>query len=316
MRYFYLGIRYLGVLREKSCKNIFYIYGYPVWENILFIVVARYYGYRIIFDIVEDYRFPDSYSSPRSKIKTVISLFFFRRLGILAHGCIGISHHLVDLCRQMSNGKIPVELISGSIDLDVFRRLSVATNNTQEFIFYYGGNFAEKDGIDLMIRAFELVASRNSLVKLVLTGEGDDRHMRTLFQLIETSPAKPQIEYLGFLNREQYLTQLASADVLLMLRINSPFANAGFPFKLGEYLASGKPVIASKVGDVEKYLQHNENALLVEPGNIDQITSAMFYCLTHKSKVKDIGKNGRIVAEKWFDAIKHSRKLLNFLERV
>jgi glycosyltransferase involved in cell wall biosynthesis len=216
----------------------------------------------------------------------------------------------------MSNGKIPVELIPGSIDLDVFRRLSVATNNTQEFIFFYGGNFAEKDGIDLMIRAFELVASRNSLIKLFLTGEGDDRHMRTLFHLIETSPAKPQIKYLGFLNREQYLTQLASADVLLMLRTNSPFANGGFPFKLGEYLASGKPVIASKVGDVEKYLQHNDNALLVEPGNIDQITSAMSYCLTHKSEVKDIGKNGRIVAEKWFDAIKHSRKILNFFGRV
>ena len=43
----------------------------------------------------------------------------------------------------------------------------------------------------------------------------------------------------GFLLEDEYYKILPHSDVLLMTRINSKYANAGFPFKLGEYLASG-----------------------------------------------------------------------------
>jgi len=207
-------------------------------------------------------------------------------------------------------------LIPGSVHLEDFERLSIHTDDNHQFVFFFGGSFSEKDGIDIMIRAFELVASINPQLKLVLTGEAADRHLGTLLKLIETSSAKGRVQYMGFLSRDRYLAQLARADVLLMLRVNSPFANAGFPFKLTEYLASGRPVIASKVGDVEKYLTHKKNAILVEPGNLDQISSAMLYCLTHKSEIKDIGNNGRLAAEKWFGANQHSMQLLDFFERL
>lgn len=316
IRFVIEGIRYLRHKKTGTCKNILYIYGYPSIENILFVHVARILDYRVVFDIVEDNRVIDSYASSRARIKNGISLFFFSRLGRLAHGCIAISSHLFDICKKMTNGSIPIELIPGSVTTEYFERLFFKPERDKQFVFFYGGNFAEKDGIEIMIRAFERVASMNSHIKLVLTGKGADRHMRTLLHLIENSPAKCQIEYMGFLDRDQYVAQLMRANILLMLRVNSPFANAGFPFKLVEYLASGRPVIASKVGDVEKYLTHNKNAILVEPAAIDQISSAMFYCLEHKLKVRDIGKNGRLVAKEWFDCIKHSRQLFKLFNSI
>lgn len=39
-----------------------------------------------------------------------------------------------------------------------------------------------------------------------------------------------------------------------MCRNLSEYANASFPFNLGEYLAIGNPVIATKVSDIEMCL--------------------------------------------------------------
>ena len=56
-----------------------------------------------------------------------------------------------------------------------------------------------------------------------------------------------------------------------MTRTDSAYANAGFPFKLGEFLASGKPVIASNVSDVGKFFTDRHDTMLVKPGECKEI---------------------------------------------
>lgn len=59
---------------------------------------------------------------------------------------------------------------------------------------------------------------------------------------------KDRNRHLGFLVDSAYSDTLSSAGILCMPRINNGYAYAvGFPFKLGEYLATGKPVIATAV---------------------------------------------------------------------
>ena len=49
----------------------------------------------------------------------------------------------------------------------------------------------------------------------------------------------------------------------------------GSPTKLFEYMAMGKGIVASRLGQIGEVLQHEETALLVEPGNVDQLTGAI-----------------------------------------
>ena len=50
-----------------------------------------------------------------------------------------------------------------------------------------------------------------------------------------------------------------------MARPDSRQARGGFPTKLGEYLATGKPVCVTKVGEITVYLEDNVSAFLAEP---------------------------------------------------
>jgi glycosyltransferase involved in cell wall biosynthesis len=77
-------------------------------------------------------------------------------------------------------------------------------------------------------------------------------------------------------------------------------------------LATGKPVIASTVGDVEKYLGPGD-AYLVAPENPDQLKNALVSIVRDPASAKERGINGRRVALKYFDHETYSVPLKNFL---
>ena len=89
-----------------------------------------------------------------------------------------------------------------------------------------------------------------------------------------------------------------------------------FPTKLGEYLALERPVITTRVGDMGIYMRDGETALIVEPGNVPQIRSAMQKLLNDVSLSKRLGAAGREVAEKEFDFTILGKRLAEFCFRI
>jgi glycosyltransferase involved in cell wall biosynthesis len=98
-----------------------------------------------------------------------------------------------------------------------------------------------------------------------------------------------------------------------MTRIDHPYAHAGFPFKLGEYLASGKPVIASDVSDIREFLTHKESALLIRPGNMQDLIDSVHYLLEEPESASAIGLRGRQVAREHFCYMRQADPLYQFI---
>jgi glycosyltransferase involved in cell wall biosynthesis len=60
-----------------------------------------------------------------------------------------------------------------------------------------------------------------------------------------------------------------------MTRVGSGYANAGFPFKLGEFLATGNPVITTNVSDVSVYLENYKDCIIVTPEKINEVAASI-----------------------------------------
>ena len=59
-----------------------------------------------------------------------------------------------------------------------------------------------------------------------------------------------------------------------------------------ESLVNGKPVIAANIGGIPEQIEHNQNGLLFEPGNVEQLKECILRYWNNPELVVEHGKNG------------------------
>jgi glycosyltransferase involved in cell wall biosynthesis len=151
-------------------------------------------------------------------------------------------------------------------------------------------------------------------IKLVFTGEAT-KSIREKILWSTDSKGQEWIIFTGFLSRDALIWCYKNARGLLCCRSNSDYANYGFPTKLAEYLASGRPVVATTVGDVEEYLVDENSAFLAKPENVESITLAIQRLLDDPIRAEKIGQQGARVARQYFDYRNHVEKVSSFIRR-
>ncbi len=293
--------------KKNRTNNCLYVYDGINIENIIFVLFAKIIGYKIIVDIVEDYRYIEDKMSAVHKVKIKSQIYIERFITFFADGIVVISSCLKNKYQKLTQNKIPVVLIPVSAKI---------SNEKKDKSFHspiriaYSGSFGKKDGLEYLIRAFNKISQKDKRCVLLLSGKGSNADD------ILKNVKNPNIKYVGYLDDQRFYEFLQESDILCMTRIKSKYANAGFPFKLGEYLATGKPVIVSKVSDVECYLKDKKDAVLIEPEDSEQIISAIEYLIENPKRASEIGENGKKVCKEFFHPQVNGRLLENLINGI
>lgn len=312
--HYLLGIRKIyKILNDhffRDNKNIIYLYDSIGIYKILIALIAKYIGYKIITDIIEDHSLYEKNLSVRLIIRYRIDSMIDKYILNYIDGIITVSKYLQEKYIKLGYcNNVQLIPISAS-NLFYKAKKKCKTNN---FRFTSTGSFDDKDGIKYLIKSFIKLSDKYSNIELVLTGIAHpSRKKKYLYQL----HSKYNINHVGFIPDNDYYDFLNGSDVLLMTRIDSKYANAGFPFKLGEYLATGKPVIATNSSDVNLYLSDKNDIILSSPSDSESLFKAMEYALLNPKRCFEIGQNGRKAAFKYFNPKINSKLLQIFLDRL
>jgi len=305
IRYYFKGFHLIKKYKKKSNKNIFCCIGAINIENILFVFWAKLLGYKLVFDINEDY----SFFEDKVKFNSRFKVWTIKQMDSVTYhwatAIIVVSTHLEK--KYLSrNGKhvllIPVTAKENfNPDKHVF-------NNPLQLV--YAGTFDLKDGVSDIIEGFILFHKVNSNSVLILTGKSDQQLMYK-----EKYKDHPNIVFKGYLTDDKFYNLLRNADVMCMCRTNSGFSNAGFPFKLGEYLATGNPVISTKASDVENYLT-SDDAYLIDFNSPQQICNSLMKIVNNPEESHRIGLNGRKKYQKFFSSEVNGKLFYDLLKTI
>ena len=308
LKFFSDAFGFIKLRRVKGDLNLFYAYDTPDLKNIFLILYAKLLGYKIVLDLVEDNSVAASYGGFLNKLRIKSGQYLLKSSPLYGDLFIGISNHLFLMLSVLVKDLSRVMYIPVTVDLEKIKVSECAEK--QGMKIFYGGSFGKKDGIEYLIGGFEKVHQNFPEAELILTGKIDDtKYLDGILQKYQTKKVRDKIKYLGFLSSEEYLKVLGECDVFCVTRNNSQAANTGFPSKLAEFLASGKAVVASDVGDVGKLLQNGKELLLVPPEDEQALANALTLILNDRSLVDKLGQAGRRAANEIFDNKKYSALL-------
>jgi glycosyltransferase involved in cell wall biosynthesis len=100
------------------------------------------------------------------------------------------------------------------------------------------------------------------------------------------------VTILDWLNPEQRDIYLAKTDVFVL-----PTNNEGLPLALLEAMGWGLPGITTPVGGIPELVTSGKDGILVEPGNVEQLSQAIKSLIDDKDLRLTLGKNARAKVE-------------------
>jgi glycosyltransferase involved in cell wall biosynthesis len=86
------------------------------------------------------------------------------------------------------------------------------------------------------------------------------------------------------------------------LRNNSIWSRSGLSTKLSEYLAAGRAVLTTDVGDNARYVEDGKSALVVSPDEPhEKVAAVLRQAIEHADWRRELGQGARQVALSHFD---------------
>ena len=212
-------------------------------------------------------------------------------------------------------GKIRSHIMPTITDTSRFmncRKLSVE----RKYLCYMGNMELAKDNVDNIIEAFARICDRYPDVDLHLYGSPGTADQTKLEAVIVRHKLSGRVFLKGRVNCSEVPHILYSAHVLVSSQPDTKRAEGGFPTKLGEYLAVGKPVLLTDVGEISRYVQDGVHLYIVPAEDPEAYAVALCRILDDYISAQVVGKTGRAYIYATFDYRIISKNLLNFLKEL
>jgi glycosyltransferase involved in cell wall biosynthesis len=138
---------------------------------------------------------------------------------------------------------------------------------------YYVGQLYPWKGVDGLVEAMRGVPEGDLVIVGGLTGEPD---LGRLQKLAADLGLSERVRFRGYVPPSEVESERAHADLVVIPHAESRTAREfTSPLKLFEAMASGRPIVATDLPSVREILVHEENALLVPPGDPLELASAI-----------------------------------------
>ena len=233
----------------------------------------------------------------------------------LATGALVISKAIEERVRKRSrelNVPLLVHRLPSIVDAKRFADATPTSDGVAERIphFAYCGSWL-KD-VFFVLRALAVVKHRGYECKLAIIGEWAESRRDAILQQARENGLSDNVVLTGVLDERALEASYKAAAGLLAPLWDDDRSKTRLPNKISEYLASGRPVIACKVGDLTDFLVDNVNAFLAEPGDETDFAEKMIALLSDPDRAEQIGAAGQQACMAYLDYRAHIPQLTKF----
>jgi len=155
--------------------------------------------------------------------------------------------------------------------------------NTNQFV--YLGRLVFYKNVEVILKAFKIVAEKFPDVKLVIAGDGP--HKSSLEELAKKLDINNNITFTGYVTPNEKKKLLAESNALLF-----PSIIEGFGLVMLESFQQKRPVITSDIPPMSDIVENNKTGLVIDPHDENKWAESIIQLINNTSLSDEMGKNG------------------------
>jgi glycosyltransferase involved in cell wall biosynthesis len=155
----------------------------------------------------------------------------------------------------------------------------------------YIGHISYGAEIQVLVEALSVVCQTLPEFRIVIIGQGPGTP--TIKAQAKRHSLEDNIRFVGQLDEQQTATILAEADLALYPHSDNLMNRAKSPSKIAAYMAMGKPIVASAVGEAVFYLDRGRAGVLVRAGDAQAFAEAILRLLRDTGLASELGAAAR-----------------------
>ena len=161
----------------------------------------------------------------------------------------------------------------------------------------YAGQLYPWKGVDVLVEALHAVPGAELVVLGGLPGEADLERIRAL---VGRLGLEARTRFLGTVPQARVAAELAQARVVAVPFLQTAMTERHTsPIKAFEALAAGRPIVATDLPSSREVLRHEENALLVPPGDVAALGAAIGRLLADRALAERLARTAWDEAPLW-----------------
>lgn len=210
------------------------------------------------------------------------------------------SQNLYELARKLKISEERIFRAPVGANLENFRPGLPAEDikkrfSAEEEIVLYMGQLHGGQYVELFIEAASILRKKYPEVTFVIVGGGyREKTLQAYANKLDAG-----VIFTGLVPHEEIPRYINASNICVACFEDNQITRSKSPLKIVEYMACGKPVVASDVGEVRGML--GEAGILVPPGDSKALSEGIEELLLHPEKREEMGKKGRERAEEIYN---------------
>lgn len=303
-------------LLNRKYKNIdaILLYGLGYLEGILVYKFCKKNNIKYFAERCDENRqlFANRKISFTEKLAMYNDLYFDKYIANKLDAYFVVSSYLEKKYQSKKFNKLKVKRSSPVfVDIEEFNRLSendleniieidTTIFNSKKVKIFFAGSCNHTNGIFFFLKCASELKKREhldfSIILIFHSGNVEEvKNYCTNLGIEEIVAILPKLPW-------RYIPALyKKVDILVLPEMGDVIANAGFPGKTGEYLASGKAIISTDFSDLSVYLKNGFNAMISPIGDEERYMQNLKSLILDAELRKTIGENAVKTAKEYFD---------------
>lgn len=233
----------------------------------------------------------------------------------IADAVIAVSDAAKNLALSAGAPRNKIVVIYNAVDESIFTprskafcRSKLALPQNSKVIISVG-NLIPRKGFKYLIQALPKILTKIPNAILIIVGDGPQRH--ELKRLVKNLKLDGKVIFTGRITTEDLCLYYGATDVFVLSSLHE-----GHAVVLLEAMASGLPIVATRIGGNLETVSDGMNGYLVEPKNVYQLADAVVKILSDEKQMHEYGNASLRIYKEKFSEEKQICKILEVYSTI